>query len=86
MPTAKRRALRAFKYVLDRLSEASTIRAIIVLLAAGIGHSITPEHLEHAILIGVLIAQTVAMLIPDKIERKKKNGVLKSSEDSEEKI
>lgn len=73
----KRAALKALNYVIDRLSEASTLRAFIVIGASTFGYVYDPELLESYVLVGVVVAQAIAATLPDKIEavRKRKKNV-----------
>lgn len=64
--------LQGANYFFERISEASTMRAIIVLGSAIAGYSLDEGNIEHYILIGVVVAQTIALILPDKVERKRK--------------
>ena len=73
-------------YFFERIAEASTMRAIVVLGSALLGYSFDEGNLEHYILIGIVVAQTIALVLPDKVNRKKKNASHsdESASDSEE--
>lgn len=62
------RLLQVVDYFFDRLTEASTMRAIVVLGATAAGYTLDQANIEHYIVVGILVAQTIALLIPDKIE------------------
>lgn len=64
--------LQGANYFFERISEASTMRAIVVLGAAIAGYSLDEGNIENYILIGVVVAQTIALILPDKVERKRK--------------
>lgn len=63
-------AKKAIRYLVQRLSEASTIRAIIVLSSAFMGYSFG-DQIEEFVVIGVIVAQTIALFLPDSIASKK---------------
>lgn len=62
------------------------MRAVVVLGSALLGYSLEEGNIEHYILIGIVVAQTIALVLPDKVERKKKNASPsnESTSDSEE--
>jgi len=44
------------------------MRAIVVLGATAAGYTLDQANIEHYIVVGILVAQTIALLIPDKVE------------------
>lgn len=50
------------------------MRAIVVLGSALLGYSFDEGNIEHYILLGIVVAQTIALVLPDKVKRKKKNA------------
>lgn len=62
------RLLKVANYFFDRLAEASTMRAIVVLGSTAAGYTLDQANIEHYIVVGILVAQTIALLIPDKVE------------------
>lgn len=44
------------------------MRAIVVLGATAAGFTLDQANIEHYIVVGILVAQTIALLIPDKVE------------------
>lgn len=60
----------AANYFFERLAEASTMRAIIVLGSTFIGYTMDEGNVEYYIVLGVVLAQTIALFLPDKIEKR----------------
>ena len=50
------------------------MRAIVVLGSALLGYSFDEGNIEHYILLGIVVAQTIALVLPDKVKRKKNNA------------
>lgn len=73
-------------YFFERISETSTMRAVVVLGSALLGYSSDEGNIEQYILLGIVVAQTIALILPDKLERTKKNASPsdESSADSKE--
>lgn len=73
-------------YFFERIAEASTMRAVVVLGSALLGYSFDEGNIEHYILLGIVVAQTIALILPDKVKRTKKNASPsdESSADSKE--
>lgn len=62
------------------------MRAVVVLGSALLGYSSDEGNIEQYILLGIVVAQTIALILPDKLERTKKNASPsdESSADSKE--
>ena len=62
------------------------MRAIVVLGSAVWGYSFGEGNIEHYVLLGVVVAQTIALILPDKVKRTKNNASLsdESASDSKE--
>jgi len=62
------------------------MRAVVVLGSALLGYSFDEGNIEHYILLGIVVAQTIALILPDKVKRTEKNASPsdESSADSKE--
>ena len=66
--TKTTRWARAYHYLMTQLSEASTWRGIIMLLA-GCGTLIKPEFQEAIIPIGIALTGLIGSIFPDKLKK-----------------
>lgn len=62
------RLRRIWKYLLQRMQEASTWRGIVLLLSV-LGAQLKPEQVEAFILVGMALAGIIAVAFPDKRKR-----------------
>jgi hypothetical protein len=59
--------MRAFKYITARLSEASTIRGVLMLLTAS-GVALKPEAIDAIVTFGIGLAGLLGVVLPDRAE------------------
>jgi hypothetical protein len=60
--------IRVYVYLLDRMSEPSTLRGIVMALTS-IGVWASPKNLEAILTIGMLVVGLLGALLPDRIRR-----------------
>lgn len=70
----KSKTRKALAYLVARLQEGSTIRAIIILLSGALGVALTPDKIESAITVGVTLAAVVGAVLPDTVKKPKQDS------------
>ena len=56
------------KYILNRLKEPSSMRAIVIIITL-FGVSMSPEQQEAIVGVGVSVVAALGLFLPDKIEK-----------------
>lgn len=49
----------------EKIADLNTMRAVVVIASTMIGFTMDDENIEYYVLVGVAIAQTIALLLPD---------------------
>jgi hypothetical protein len=59
------------KFIINRLSEASTMRGIVMFVTGALGFHLAPEVMGAVVSVGVSLAGLIGVLMPDSIKRDK---------------
>lgn len=57
------------------------MRAVVVLSATAFGTALDMDNIEHYVVLGVVVAQSLALILPDKIEKKRNDSTKQDNTD-----